>query len=219
MGWAEVYPVLTLDVFKGVLRKLTIGGGVVVEPKYDGVLVVAVDGKLYSETGRPLSGRLLDGLRESGYLEQVVDASRERVVLLELFGRRITPHGYHRFHPRDYDVVVLDTGRGWPPRLYPPEDSRMFAEEHGLPFVEYEYVNVDGDISDGWLAGLLRRYVGWEGCAVKFYSWHGHKLPGRYKRLGAVMVKVRWATFGRRYRATNASGEVERVLYSFSLSN
>ena len=203
MGWVEVYPVLTLDVFRGVLRKLAIGGCAVVEPKYDGVLVVAVNGRLYSEAGRPLGERLLYGLKKSGYLEQIVEASRERVVVLELFGKRITPHGYHRFHSRDYDIIVLDTGRNWPPRLYPPEDSRVFAEKHGLPFVEYEYVDVDRGISSEWLANLLRRYVGWEGCVVKFYSWHGHKLPGRYKRLGAIMVKARWATIGKLYQATN----------------
>jgi len=200
MGWAEIYPVLTLNVFRVVSRKLAIGGPVIVEPKYDGVLVVAVNGKLYSEAGRPLSGKLLDGLRVSGYLEEILEASYKRAVMLELFGRRVTPHGYHRFYSRDYDVVVLDTGRGWPPRLYPPEDSRVFAEKHGLPFVEYEYVYVGKDVSSKWLADLLHRYVGWEGCVVKFYSWHGHKLPSRYKRVGAVMVKARWATMSKLYQ-------------------
>jgi len=203
MGWAEVYPVLTPNMFRTVSRKLDISGPVIVEPKYDGVLVVAVNGRLYSEAGRPLSGKLLDGLRRSGYMEEVLEASHKRVLMLELFGKRVTPHGYHRFHPRDYDVVVLDTGRGWPPHLYPPEDSRVFAEKHGLPFVEYEYVNASGDISYRWLASLLRRYVGWEGCVVKLYSWHGHKLPGRYKRLGAIMVKARWVTIGKLYQTTS----------------
>ncbi len=185
-------------------RRVELKGSVILEPKYDGYLVAAMGGEIYSILGRPAPKWLRAALYASGAVEPVYEMMRDGfVIYLEVFGRRLTPNGYHSRHTRDYDAVVLDVawiddhGRQ---RFLPPEKAADAAELYGLRFVEYRYeerdVLLDPPMS---MAEVLRGYRGWEGYVAKLYAAHGHKLPPDYgaRLRGALMVKARWEALGR----------------------
>ncbi len=177
---------------------------VIVEPKYDGYLVVAAGGRLYNILGQPAPRWLRAAAWAAGAAGKAIEMSRDGfIVYMEVFGRRLTPNGYHRLHSRDYDAVVVDVafvdehGRA---RMLPPEKAADAAELYGLRYVEYRYE--DGDViaePPESLAGLLTGYRGWEGYVAKIYAAHGHRLPPDYgaRTLGMLAVKARWESLGR----------------------
>ena len=177
---------------------------VIVEPKYDGYLVVAARGRLYNIHGQPAPSWLRAAAWAAGAAGKAIEMSRDGfIVYMEVFGRRLTPGGYHRLHPRDYDAVVVDVafvGEDGRPRMLPPEKAADAAELYGLRYVEYRYEegSVIAEPPES-LAGLLPAYRGWEGYVAKIYAAHGHTLPPDYgaRLAGMLAVKARWESLGR----------------------
>ena len=177
---------------------------VILEPKYDGFLLVARRGKLYTILGRPAPSWLRAAAWAAGAAGKAIEMSKDGfVVFLEVYGRRLTPHGYHRGHPRDYDAVVVEIGfeeEEGRVRVLPPERAADAAALYGLRYVEYRYE--DGSViaePPESLASALPAYRGWEGYIAKLYSVHGHTLSPDYgaKQTGLLAVKARWESLGR----------------------
>ena len=177
---------------------------VILEPKYDGVLLVADGGRLYTILGRRAPSWLRAAAWKAGVAGKAIEMSRDGfVVFIEVFGRRLTPNGYHRRHSRDYDAVVVEVGfRGLDGRvrMLPPEKAADAAELYGLRYVEYRYEEAAViEEPPRSLAEALPFYRGWEGYVAKLYAAHGHTLPPDYgaKTTGLLAVKARWETLGR----------------------
>ncbi|AEM39167.1 hypothetical protein Pyrfu_1308 [Pyrolobus fumarii 1A] len=174
----------------------------VLEPKFDGYLVAAIGGKLYNVLGEPAPRWLKAALFMAGVAEQVYEMMRDGfAVFLEVYGRRLTPNGYHRKHKRDYDAVVLDIGivEDGRVRILPPEKAADAADIYGLRYVPYRFEDADVLTDPPMsLAERLPAYQGWEGYVAKVYAAHGHRLPPDYrvKQLGVLMVKARWQSLG-----------------------
>ncbi len=177
---------------------------IIIEPKYDGVLLVASPRGYFNILGWRAPRYLLRALEESGYAENVEEMRRDGFTLfIEVFGKRLTPNGYHLRHHRDYDIRVLDVGFAGIDgklRLLPPEKAADAANLYGLPFVEYSYE--DSSIVEEppeSMAEALMGFRGWEGYVAKLYSTHGHVLPPDYeaRTRGSLMVKARWETLGK----------------------
>ncbi len=177
---------------------------VILEPKYDGVLLVVDRGRLYTILGRPAPPSLRAAAWLAGAAGKAIEMSRDGfVVFIEVYGRRLTPHGYHRRHNRDYDAVVVEVGfRGLDGRvkMLPPEKAADAAELYGLRYVEYRYeeASVIAEPPES-MAEALPLYRGWEGYVAKLYAAHGHNLPPEYgaKLAGLLAVKARWESLGR----------------------
>ncbi len=196
---------LVPGVYRRLLKRgrVRLSRTVVLEPKYDGVLLVATPRGYYNILGWRAPRYLLEGLKKSGYAESVKEMRRDGfTVFIEVFGRRLTPNGYHMRYARDYDIRVIDvgfedyTGRL---RILPPEKAVDAASLYSLPFVEYRYedstVLTEPPAS---MAVALPSFKGWEGYVAKLYSAHGHQLPPDYeaRTRGVLMVKARWASLG-----------------------
>ena len=176
---------------------------VILEPKYDGYLLVADRGRLYTILGRQAPSWLRGAAWKAGVAGKAIEMSRDGfVVFIEVYGRRLTPHCYHASHHKDFDAVVVDVGfRGLDGRLVmlPPEKAADAAELYGLRYVEYRYedggVIAEPPVS---MAEALPSYRGWEGYVAKLYAAHGHKLPPDYgaKMVGLLAVKARWESLG-----------------------
>ncbi len=202
----KLYTVITPLQLARVLRRgrLRLARRVILEPKYDGYLLVAHRGKLCTILGRRAPGWMKLALFEAGIAEGVYEAMKDGFSLfIEVYGRRASPNGYHRRHNRDYDAVVIDIGFERDEgrmRLLPPEKASDIADYYGLPYVEYREEEAEVLLSPPKsLAEALPAYRGWEGYVAKAYSEHGHTLPTDYgaRMVGMLAVKARWETLGR----------------------
>lgn len=192
-------------------RRLWVSGPVVLEEKLDGALLVAYEGRIYTGAGRRAPGWMVRALEETGADPW---GAVGLLLYIELYGRCLTPGGYHRGDPECYRAALVDAAR--PPasagvlweavlqaRVLEPWERLAAAEEAGMESPRAVALYAERPPEPGEMLRWLDMFPGREGYVMKLYAVHGHRLPPEHgaKLRGVLEVKVRQANRGSRLQA------------------
>jgi len=201
---AQLHPVVRLVDYERLVkrRRLRVKGPLVLEEKLDGYLLVVYNGAFYTGLGRRAPNWILRALAGAG--ADPLPASRNRLLYIEVYGRCLSPGGFHRNDKRCYRAALVDAAR--PPayagnieeavllsRTLDPLERRGIAEDTGLEHPRGAVITVDSAPRAWMLLELLEGFQDREGYVLKLYSIHGHVLPPDYgaKIRGLLEVKVK----------------------------
>ena len=213
---ARLHPVVRFAELLGMAGRgeLRVSGGVVVEEKVDGVLVVAFQGRLYSGSGSRLPAYIVRGLCSAVDCHRLLRTSEAVALYVEVYSAEGPPAWQPcRRCRRDWRAYLVDAYRVRggvlaPARLVTldPGERLRLAEDLGLELprsVEAPCRNLAcvTRLAAQTVDGL--RAV--EGVVVKLYASRGHTLPARMRGLGVLEAKLyRWEA--RRLQQYLASG-------------
>ncbi len=200
---ARLHPVITLPQYISLARRrrLVVQGEAVLEAKLDGYLVIAYENRLFMGSGRRAPSWVYKVLDIIGVDTSLIGG---RVAYLELYGRCLTPGGYHRRDRHCYRAALVDASRpySWSSGV---EDTILFsqslglvdrlalAERIGAETPPAKTVVLHRAPSAAVLRNMLTVFNEYEGYVLKLYRDKGHVLPPDHgaKLRGLLEVKVK----------------------------
>lgn len=215
---ALLHPVIRLMDYKRLVDRgrLRVQGPIVLEEKLDGYLLVVYGDRVYTGSGRRAPQWLVNALAQAGAgLDAALPA---HLLYIEVYGRCLTPGGFHRGDQRCYSAALVDAARlpahasirdaPFLARTLSLGERMDIAERTGLVHPGYVVLDAEGSPSPGRLLEWLEYFRGREGYVMKLYSEHGHRLPPDYgaKLRGLLEVKVKHSYRG--IRGLGAKGLV-----------
>ncbi|HIQ23973.1 MAG TPA: hypothetical protein EYH50_02875 [Pyrodictium delaneyi] len=219
---ALLHPVIRVMDYKRLVNRgrLRVRGLIVLEEKLDGYLLVAYGGRVYTGSGRRAPQWLINALAQAGV--GLDAAPPAHLLYIEVYGRCLSPGGFHRGDQRCYNAALVDVARlpayagirdaPLLARTLSIRERMDIAERTGLVHPRYIVLDAEKSPSPGKLLEWLECFRGREGYVMKLYSEYGHRLPPDYgaKLRGLLEVKVKHSYRG--IRGLGARGRLHSLM-------
>jgi hypothetical protein len=205
MDAKPLHPVIGLRHLVALVRRglVVLGGEAILEAKVNGVLVVAVKGRLYTKYGRKAPRYVVEGLRLSGDLDAVLEMSRRYIVMVEVYSSK-PPAWVPTRSPRSLRAYLVDLYK--PPssmderlpalvyrsRVVDSFERADLAKDYGLHIPPIVMLPAEEEGLVNAVKLLARRWAayGYEGAVLKLFEHRGSRIKLHpFRRMRCIEAK------------------------------